>query len=385
MESSGFWSYVHNDNRDEGGRITELAQHVSAAFGLLTGEELELFVDRDLVWGAAWEKRISEALVGTTFFIPVVTPRYFKSEACREELLAFWGEAQRSGLDELLLPIYYVDVPELESGATDEVMAVVASRQWVDFRQVRFEEFSSAAYRKTVAQLARRLAEIGEAVSDIPDAPSAPGGSDDGEDDGPPGILEELAAAEAAVPASVELLGVIGTEMERLGDAAEAAADAVHASDRQGRGFAGRLATAQRYAEAAVEPARNIRASGELYASKMIEADPGTLTIIETVEAELEAAKQLQAELREPLVEFLDGLQDNWQASQKADASAQAFVESFRENAKLSRNLRKPLADVEAGVRGVADGNRILKRWAERAKPVRKLVDSLPDGVQGGP
>jgi hypothetical protein len=52
---NGFWSYVQADDEAERGRIALLAQDLRAEFEMLTGESIELFLDRDSIeWGDAW-------------------------------------------------------------------------------------------------------------------------------------------------------------------------------------------------------------------------------------------------------------------------------------------------------------------------------------------
>lgn len=88
--SQGFWSYVHADDEAEGGRIACLARDVSSQFEMLTGDTLELFLDRDAIkWGDDWKNKVDSSLASVAFFIPVLTPRYFKSPECRRELQFF--------------------------------------------------------------------------------------------------------------------------------------------------------------------------------------------------------------------------------------------------------------------------------------------------------
>jgi hypothetical protein len=59
----GFWSYAHADDSAAHGGIVELAAQLSAEFDLLTGRQLDIFVDRShIVWGEAWRERISTGL-----------------------------------------------------------------------------------------------------------------------------------------------------------------------------------------------------------------------------------------------------------------------------------------------------------------------------------
>ena len=118
MQAEGtgaFWSYVHADDAAEVGRVVALGHDVQKQYGLVTGGRLELFLDRDAIeWGDDWRERIAEALSAATFFVPIMTPRYFDSAECRRELITFAREANRLGVESLLLPILYVTVPDLE-------------------------------------------------------------------------------------------------------------------------------------------------------------------------------------------------------------------------------------------------------------------------------
>lgn len=137
----GFWSYTHRDDELNKGRIRELAKLISDEYEVITAEDLRIFVDKnDLEWGAEWRSRIEAALAGTTFCIPIVTPAFFKSPECRREVLTFSGHARSLGLEELLLPILYVKVPGLSEDSPDEVMSLIANRQYVDWTKLRTED-----------------------------------------------------------------------------------------------------------------------------------------------------------------------------------------------------------------------------------------------------
>ncbi len=82
VSAAGFWSYTRTDDEQDGGRILRLADRIQAEFSLLTGNDLDLFVDREaIVWGEAWRARIDDALDLTAFFIPIITPRYYTEAA----------------------------------------------------------------------------------------------------------------------------------------------------------------------------------------------------------------------------------------------------------------------------------------------------------------
>src|SRR4051812_33032149 len=124
-----FWSYVHSDDAADDGAIRTLAGRLRDQYNLVTGEPLELFIDRDMRWGDEWSRRIEDAIAGTTFFIPIVTPGYFKSRACRDELIRFKSRASRLGTDQLVMPIYWVMVRKLEANgleSSDQIVKTIA-------------------------------------------------------------------------------------------------------------------------------------------------------------------------------------------------------------------------------------------------------------------
>ena len=64
------------------------------------------------------------------------------------------------GRSDLILPVYYISARELDDLAareSDELAGLLASRQFVDWRELRFEPFTSPLARKAVAQLASRM------------------------------------------------------------------------------------------------------------------------------------------------------------------------------------------------------------------------------------
>jgi hypothetical protein len=107
---------------------------------MLTSEKIVLFLDRDDIdWGEDWRSKIDESLSTIAFFIPVLTPRYFRSPECRRELQYFAQRVTDLGVKELVLPLLYVDVPSLhEDAPADDLVALVQTFQWKDWRGLRF-------------------------------------------------------------------------------------------------------------------------------------------------------------------------------------------------------------------------------------------------------
>ncbi|NUO84348.1 toll/interleukin-1 receptor domain-containing protein [candidate division KSB1 bacterium] len=142
-----FLSYVHFDDQHENGRLTQFRERLSAEMRIQSGNEFIIFQDRDdIAWGQLWKERIEESLDEVTFLIPIITPSYFKSPTCRFELERFLEREKKLNRNDLILPVYYVDCPVLNEEtkrSSDKLAEVVAARQYVDWRELRFEAFTS--------------------------------------------------------------------------------------------------------------------------------------------------------------------------------------------------------------------------------------------------
>lgn len=163
-----FWSYAHDDDSRSYGRVSKLAEAITNEFALTTGDELNLFLDRKSIrWGDAWRSRIDDAVGEAPFFMPVITPSYLKSLECRKELIAFSGHAKSRGIDRLLLPILYIDVPDLSEDSPDEVLALIARTQYLDWRKLRNKKLDSEEHLEAVHAVAEELASRRLEVSEV--------------------------------------------------------------------------------------------------------------------------------------------------------------------------------------------------------------------------
>jgi hypothetical protein len=356
---AGFWSYAHEDDEQDGGRIRALAKAVKAEFSLLTGEELILFVDHDdLQWGDEWRARINEALSSTTFFIPVITPRYFAREECRLELLTFAGQAKSLGRSDLLMSIYYVQVLGFGSDASsdDEAVDLVASMQWDDWRELRLEGQDSPAYRKQVNHLAWRLVKISRSLAERDEAVGAElAKAVTGEDE--PGLVELMAAAEAAMPRFNATMDALMGELNQMGEIAEGWVPKIARATSKSAG-ASMHAFAQ-LATALSEPAERVNALGKQYANELVTIDPAILSLIRFAQAggwDPSDAAELFANIRE--------LRD---VSERALAELRKLVAVLDQTAGLSRDLRRPVWQLRDGLKGVLDSSAIIEEWDRRA------------------
>lgn len=166
LDPAAFLSYAHEDNRLDNGGIINLANSLANEFSLISGQSLDLFVDRTgISWGDEWRSRINTALTTTTFFVPVLTPRYFARPECRRELIDFSTQAQVLGTTDLIMPILYAPISEFNDSNPDELIALASRFQHVDWSTLRLEGSAAPEFRKSVHHLAERLVEISALVA----------------------------------------------------------------------------------------------------------------------------------------------------------------------------------------------------------------------------
>jgi TIR domain len=136
-----FLSYTRSDDSYDAGGISKLRDRLAEAVRAVTGEPFEIFQDIDGIGlGEHWPARLDELLNEVRFFIPILTPSYFKSKNCRDELTKFINAEKGVGRSDLILPIYYIQCPTLEEEQirqTDDLATTIYERQRYDWRDLR--------------------------------------------------------------------------------------------------------------------------------------------------------------------------------------------------------------------------------------------------------
>ncbi|WP_370969231.1 toll/interleukin-1 receptor domain-containing protein [Amycolatopsis sp. cg9] len=165
--TSGFWSYVRDDDVSTKGKLSEIREDLIGMYALETGDQLKIFQDTESIgWGESWENALGYGISRTVFFIPLVTPNYFKSEACRKELLAFYQLCQARGIDGLILPIIISGKDKIRIDHEDEVVRIIAKSNYESFEDIWPSGRGGEAWISGVRRLARKLIEAERRVEE---------------------------------------------------------------------------------------------------------------------------------------------------------------------------------------------------------------------------
>lgn len=148
---TGFFSYARADDKNSRGGLSKLHKRIQSELCILLGRseaDLQLWKDTGAIpHGSLWQQRIEEAVAGSIFFIPIVTPAALNSSFCQFEFEAFVRREAELGRDNLVFPILYIDVPELRDQqlrAKYPVLNILHNRQYLDWRKFRHEDVASA-------------------------------------------------------------------------------------------------------------------------------------------------------------------------------------------------------------------------------------------------
>ncbi|MBV8752758.1 MAG: TIR domain-containing protein [Hyphomicrobiales bacterium] len=163
-DPEAFLSYTRVDDEFFGGAITSLRKTLELGVQVAAGEtSFKIFQDVDgIELGENWQKRVDELISATTFLIPVLTPCFFRSNACRSELEKFITHEQSLKRDDLILPIYFVTAPILEKRDgldNDRLASEINKRQRYDWRSRANLPINDPQVRGAVLELSQKIAE----------------------------------------------------------------------------------------------------------------------------------------------------------------------------------------------------------------------------------
>ncbi|MRH88496.1 TIR domain-containing protein [Nocardia sp. SYP-A9097] len=157
-----FISYRRDDNSAFNGVVDRLKSDLSGRFEAETGRKLDIFVDRDDIgWGDDWRGKVSESIERAMFFIPILTARYFHSQNCLDEFLAFHSNARQLGVSELIAPVVLSGMGKLADENASEVSKKAMSLNCRLIENAFMEGFES---REWNSEMKRMVADLNQAL-----------------------------------------------------------------------------------------------------------------------------------------------------------------------------------------------------------------------------
>lgn len=360
--ATAFWSYAHIDDEGSGGKIAHLYKRVEQSYQMHSGDALKSFFDRDdsdgIKWGEEWRLKIRDSIIGTTFFVPVISPSYLRSPICREEFNEFWNGAQSSGLTQLLLPVLWIDVAPrtAEEGA---VWDIVSKIQYIDWRATWHEDAASAAFGARVHEMGRRMAEIALSVAESPTETPPAEPSDEPE----PFVIDlmylmneaddRLEKFKQAVIATNQALGRVMEELQREPPPPNASAGQVQSYlNTVSRRLAG--------------PANDFEASAKQWESETRALSELIITFAHTVIPGQSGANDLKIDELRQLPDIVHSKFGHYDK----------YRNTIAQFGRMTREMKGPIAALENGFDSLDAIREMMRSWAAALDPFEKQSSS---------
>jgi hypothetical protein len=356
----GFWSYARQDDYLSQGKLSELRSLLMFELQQLYGRgEIKIFQDASTIpHGAAWENEVTAALSQSTFFIAIITPNFIQSEwCCREVSLFVEREAELHRLHpdldrrSRIMPVHYIDVTDVDP-ADPEVLSLLNSLQWFDFRRLRHRDFEGEQVRQTISELAGGLKDLLNLRVENPETLRAREHAAE----------EERKRAAVVAQAEQEHRALVAAERARLQEEArvQEAADQAEAerqaeASRKREAAIAQAEAARKAAEEAAEAARKRAEEAEQAAQRQaaLAAEAARM-----VAAEREAAEQARREA----AAIAQRLND---AEHAAAAAARLTAERARESAERAQAEQEAAARDQRAAEVLAEQARLESNQAE--------------------
>ncbi len=162
-----FMSYTRFDDDFVGEALTRFREELSKTIRFLSGREIEIFQDVEGIrLGQNIQQRIKASLDEIIVLIPILTPNYFTSPWCREELELFLNRERQLGRNDLIISLYYQTEPKLDEAMkhhsvrgpiSDPLIQEIAQRLVCDWRPFQDKDFSDAQVRAELKRIAESI------------------------------------------------------------------------------------------------------------------------------------------------------------------------------------------------------------------------------------
>jgi hypothetical protein len=171
MNTIAFFSYARHDDKAVNGLLSKIRKKLEVEVQAYAGDDdLEVFQDTDDIEpGDEWEQKLRDAIDGSAFFIPVLTPFYFSRPHCRSELDTWLTNYRSPGEIRRIIPIKFLPLGKLEVNANgkpiDKLRAEIDTLQYLDFTAFRNNIGLRGKLSREISSLAQRIVECREGLT----------------------------------------------------------------------------------------------------------------------------------------------------------------------------------------------------------------------------
>lgn len=159
-----FLSYCHADNDHLKGAILQFVNDLIDEYNYETSNTLGLFVDKTSInWSEDWRQALDRGIGNANIILPIITPRYIRSEACRKELLDFNTRVTEHGPNRIL-PLILQSIEGMTGiSDRDPVWGIAHNRQHLQVGDLRL--MSTEDRQKRILEIVKELRNVIEDIN----------------------------------------------------------------------------------------------------------------------------------------------------------------------------------------------------------------------------
>ena len=117
--------------------------------------------------GSHFPEALAAELNSADVFLALVSPAWLQSEWCRREFSIFTEDATNSLRLHKIVPVLWVETPEIDKRSLDLVARTMANISYSDWRDLRYENWDNSDNQRQVGKLAESIRTL---VQEVPNA-----------------------------------------------------------------------------------------------------------------------------------------------------------------------------------------------------------------------
>lgn len=175
-----FVSYTRN--KDNFQKVSAFRERLEAEIGIRVPGS-KVFQDKQHIQeGDHFPEVLTTELAKSDLLLVLVSPAWLQSEWCRREFALFTNAGANTKRMHRILPVLWVDTPDMHAQSSDSVARTLASINHADWRDLRFRSWGDTASQREIGRLADRAVSLVRASGQSWQADSpAPNASPTGE------------------------------------------------------------------------------------------------------------------------------------------------------------------------------------------------------------
>lgn len=353
-----FWSYARFDDNNDSGKIHQLFDDINKEYQAITGENSDSsFIDLDIQWGDDWKKVISQSISNLPFFIAVITPSYFKSPNCMDELRNFLNIAKKEG-DALLLPIYYIQVDDFpETDPNFVILRKILATNYKDWRSLRLNPRNDHEYRRAVNAIAIELRRRNIALEDSPLKTI-----NESENDDSLGLIDQVVDIEEVIDDFVSVQEDINTTMDAITNTLNRGSSEIREANSHNQPMSAKLILMKKAARELEAPV-----------DELFELSKKHALIVESLDRRIIAYFELMSIIQteeniEQICKLEESLNDLAESFSSTTSSLQSTMKDTELIARMTRDFRPIIRKQNTALTLIQESNYAFKRWGEQIK-----------------